>query len=192
MYFFIFNNCGFRPFWNSNEVTNFGKTIFLLFFVCFFVFKWVSVLGECKIEIQNENRIKIGFIHFELCLLYFFVQNVNFDQFWKNCKFQNKILTNVNSLKLILKKTVPSMIFRENRIRFILFLLINGCILFKNPKFSRKFRKLPMTITSEPNIETWNLCQNVYFWILYCIPLITLFWPKVDLGPFGNELFIYK
>ena len=29
------------------------------------------------------------------------------------------------------------------------------------------------------------------FWILYCIPLITQFQPKVDLGPFGNELFIY-
>ena len=63
---------------------------------------------------------------------------------------------------------------------------------FKNPKFSWKFRKLPMSITSELNmLETWNLCQNVYFWILHGILLTTQFRPKVDLGPFGNELFIW-
>ena len=64
--------------------------------------------------------------------------------------------------------------------------------MFKNPKFSRNFWKLPMTITPEPNIlDTWNLCQNVQFWILHCFPLIPQLRPKVDLGPFGNELFIY-
>ena len=53
-----------------------------------------------------------------------------------------------------------------------------------------------MTITSKPHImnmlETGNLCQNVQFWILYRIPPITQFRPKVDLGPFGNERFIWN
>ena len=34
-----------------------------------------------------ENRIKIGLIHFELCLFLFFIENVNFDQFWEKHKF---------------------------------------------------------------------------------------------------------
>ena len=33
--------------------------------------------------------------------------------------------------------------------------------------------------------------SNVQFWMLYCISLITQFLPKLDLGPFENELFIY-
>ena len=49
-----------------------------------------------------------------------------------------------------------------------------------------------MSIASELNmLETLNLCQNVYFWILHRILLITQFRPKVDLGHFGNELFIW-
>ena len=73
-------------------------------------------------------------------MLLFFVKSVNFDQFWKNHKFQKfanfriEIEPMVDSFSLILKKTFPSMFFREKRIRFTLFtlfLLINGHICSK-------------------------------------------------------------
>ena len=83
---------------------------------------------------------------------------------------------------LFWRKTVLSMISHEKRIQFTLFILINGQIC------SKIFKKIWETRNM---LETWNLCQNVQFWILYCIPLITQFRPKVDLGPFGTELFTY-
>ena len=73
MYFFIFQQfVDLGPLGNKLKGQNFGKTIFLDFFRFL-----VSVLGDCKIEINIENRIKIGHIHFELCLFLFFVTNVN-------------------------------------------------------------------------------------------------------------------
>ena len=97
-----------------------------------------------------------------------------------------KVIPNVDSYGLILKKTFPSMISHEKTIRFTLFLHING----QNCEKSKIFQKLQKTITSEPNmLEMWYLCQNVQFWIRYRIPLIAQFRPKVDLCPFGTELF---
>ena len=77
------------------------------------------------------------------------------------------------------------MIFHEKRIRFIYFLLKKG----QNCSNIRDF----LEIADEHNFrtkyaETWNVCKNVQFWLLYRIVLITQFQPKVDLGPFGNEL----
>ena len=113
-----------------------------------------------------------------------FGKNTNF----KFANFKIKIEPNVDSFSLILKKTFPPMIFCEKKSDLHYFYLQTVNFVQK----SEIFQKLPMHITPEPNVlETWNLCQNVYFWILYCIPLITQFPPKVDLGPFGNELFIY-
>ena len=127
----------------------------------------------------------------------FFVKNVNFDQFWKNHKFQKfanfriKVVPIIDSFGLILKKTFPSMILKR-KIKFALFFTYKRSKLFKNPKFSGKFRKLPMSITLEPNmLETWHFCQILQFWILYHIPPITQFRPKMDLGPSENELFVY-
>ena len=85
-----------------------------------------------------ENHIKIGLINFELCCFSLKMSILtNFVQFWKNHKFKKftnfriKIEPNVNSFGLTLKKTFPSMIFHEKRIRFALFLLINGHICSK-------------------------------------------------------------
>ena len=81
------------------------------------------------------------------------------------------------------------MIFREKRIGFTSSKLKNGQNYSKIRFFSGTFWKLPMTISWELNmLENSNLCQNMYFWILYYNPLITPFRPKVDLGPIGNEL----
>ena len=60
---------------------------------------------------------------------------------------------------------------------------------------SEIFRKI-LEITDDHNFGTkyardMKFVSKYVVWILYCIPLITQFRPKVDLGPFGNELFIY-
>ena len=79
-----------------------------------------------------ENRIKIGLIHFELCLFLFFGKNVNFGQFWgkhkfwKFANFRVEIEPNVDFFSLIFKKTFLPMIFCEKIIIFTLFLLTNG------------------------------------------------------------------
>ena len=88
----------------------------------------------------------------------FFVKNVNFDQFWKNHKFQKfanfriKVVPIIDSFGLILKKTFPSMIFSEKKNQICIIFTYKRSKLFKNPKFSGKFRKLPMSITLEPNM----------------------------------------
>ena len=74
-----------------------------------------------------KNCIRIGLRHFKLCLFLFFVKNVNLDQFWKIHKFHKfanfriKIIQNVASFGLTLKKTFASMISYEKRIRFNFF-----------------------------------------------------------------------
>ena len=83
--------------------------------------------------------------------IFVFVKKVNFDQFLQNYKFQKfanfriKIIPNVDSFGLVLKKTFPSMIFHKKRIRFTLFLLING----KKKFLIRNF----LEITSDHNIQ---------------------------------------
>ena len=54
----------------------------------------------------------------------------------------------MDSFGLILKKTFKSTIFREIRIRFTLFLLINGQTVQK----SYNFGELPITIISRPSM----------------------------------------
>ena len=103
--------------------------------------------------------------------VFVFVKNVNFDQLWKSHKFQKfsnfriKIKPIVDSFSLILKKTLHQIIKYQI---YIIFTYIRT-YLFKIRNFSK---------------NSGN-CR----W-LYCIPLTTQFRPEVDLGPFGNELFI--
>ena len=60
-----------------------------------------------------ENRIKIGLEHFEIWVFLFFVTNVDFDQFWKNNKFQKfanfgiNIEPNVDSFGLYFEENIP-------------------------------------------------------------------------------------
>ena len=81
------------------------------------------------------------------------------------------------------------MILHEKDNQIYIIFTYKRSILFRNPKFPE--------IADGSNSGTkyardMKVVSNVYFWILYCIPLITQFRPKVDLGPFGNELFKYK
>ena len=57
------------------------------------------MLGDCKIEIKIENRIKIGLIHFELCMFLFFVKNVIFYQFWEKQILEVREFQNENQTK---------------------------------------------------------------------------------------------
>ena len=69
--------------------------------------------------------------------------------------------------RLILKKTFPSMIFREKRIRFILFLPINGHICQK----SKNLRKIP-EIADDHNFGT-DYARDMKF-VSKCVVLDTL------------------
>ena len=61
------------------------------------------------------------------------------------------MVPNVDSFGLSLKKTFPSMIFHDKRIRFTLPLRSK---LFKNPKFAGKFGKLPSPVTKWAVLDT--------------------------------------
>ena len=110
----------------------------------------------------------------------FFVKMPIFDNFWI------KHFTKCRFFGLILIKTFPSMIVHENSISSTNFYLKRSELFYKSEIVCQNSWNA-MTITLKWNmLETWNLCQNVQFWIFYCIFLITRFWSKVDLGLFGN------
>ena len=81
-------------------------------------------------------------------LFLFFVKNANFDQFWKNHKFQKfanfgiKPEPNVDSFGLILMKTFPSMVFhkkikkkKKKKSQIYIIFTYKLLKLFKDPKF---------------------------------------------------------
>ena len=115
----------------------------------------------------------MSLIHFELCLFLFFVKNVNFDQFWKNHKFQKsanfRIKTEPNVFFLsYLEENIPINGFPWKKNQIYITFTYKWSYLFKNSKFSGKFRKLLRIITSEPiMLETWNLHRK-------CVVLDTL------------------
>ena len=88
------------------------------------------------------------------------------------------------------------MIFHEKRIRFTLFFPINGHICSKFEIFREN-----LEIADDHNFWT-EYARDLKFVSMskcvildtlgYYIPLITQFRPKVDLVPFGNELFICR
>ena len=91
------------------------------------------------------------------------------------------------ALGLILEKAFPSMISSEKRIRFTLFLLTKV-------KIVQKIRKIP-EITNDHNFGT-EYARTMKL-ESQCAVLLTLLYfinnsisTKMDLGPFGNELFI--
>ena len=95
-----------------------------------------------------------------------------------------KIELIVDSFTFILKKTFPSMIFREKRFRFTLFLLTNSYV-----KKSEIFRKIPEIVDDHDNFGTeyvtdMKLVSKCVVLDTLLYSLITQFRPKVDLGPF--------
>ena len=142
---------GFKPFRIQTEVTNFGKPIFPDFF---FLFCKFHSKANVKLKQKLKSASKLGFNTSSYVCFCFFVKNDNFDQFdqfWKNHKFQKfanfrikkKIVPNVDYVGLVIKKTLPSIIFHWEKIRFTLVLLINGqnCLKIRNfPENSKKCR----------------------------------------------------
>ena len=87
--------------------------------------------------------------------------------------FRIKIKPNVDSFWSYFEENIPTKDFLWKNNQIYIIFTYKQSILFKNPKFSGNYWKLPMNITLEPNmLDTWNLFQNVKFWILYCIPLL--------------------
>ena len=100
----------------------------------------------------------------------------NFDQFWKNHKFQRfanfriKIEPYVDySFGLILKKTFPSMIFREKKNQIYIIFTYKWLKLFKNPKFSRKI----------PEIAVSHTFGTEYARDLSCVKMCSFGYPAV-------------